>query len=173
MFAVRTILFSIVTFCGAKTNKTVFQSELEVVPCFELKYHYISLRLVWSLIKKFKKRCRNKHKVQIKVSKVQMCMTDFACYLLTQWQFWQLIWNGFLESPLRIKTILRCFFFLLLLNYGIHGKSITWLLNCVVHCTRKPILHSSLRDSCDIGFRVQFNVEFPCQVMNFSIIFIH
>ena len=29
--------------------------------------------------------------------------------------------------------------------------------------------HSSLRDSCDIGFRVQFNVEFPRQVMNFPI----
>ena len=26
------------------------------------------------------------------------------------------------------------------------------------------------RDLCDIGFRVQFNVEFPCQVMNFPII---
>ena len=25
----------------------------------------------------------------------------------------------------------------------------------------------SLRDSCDIGFQVQFNVEFPRQVMNF------
>ena len=29
--------------------------------------------------------------------------------------------------------------------------------------------HSSLRDSCDIGFRVQFNAEFPRQVMNFRI----
>ena len=26
-----------------------------------------------------------------------------------------------------------------------------------------------LRDSCDIGFRVQFNAEFLLQVMNFSI----
>ena len=26
-----------------------------------------------------------------------------------------------------------------------------------------------LRDSCDIGFPVQFNVEFPRQVMNFPI----
>ena len=110
MLAVRTILFSIVTFWGAKTNKTVFQSELEVVPCFELKYHYISLRLVWSLIKKFENRCRNKHKVQIKLSTVQMCMTDFACYLLMQWQFWHFIWNGFLESTLRIKTVLLLFF---------------------------------------------------------------
>ena len=28
----------------------------------------------------------------------------------------------------------------------------------------------TVRDSCDIGFRVQFNVEFPRQVMNFPII---
>ena len=33
----------------------------------------------------------------------------------------------------------------------------------------KPISHSSLRDSYDIGFRVQFNAEFPSQVMNFRI----
>ena len=31
------------------------------------------------------------------------------------------------------------------------------------------ISHSSLRDSCDIGFRVQFNAEFTSQVMNFLI----
>ena len=35
--------------------------------------------------------------------------------------------------------------------------------------TWKPISHLSLRDSCDIGFRVQFNSEFPPQVMNFPI----
>ena len=45
------------------------------------------------------------------------------------------------------------FFFLLLFNYA------TW----------KPISHSSLRDSCEIGFRVQFNAEFPLQVMNFPL----
>ena len=33
------------------------------------------------------------------------------------------------------------------------------------------ISHSSLRDSCDIGFRVQFNAKFPHQVMNFPIEF--
>ena len=29
-----------------------------------------------------------------------------------------------------------------------------------------------IRDSCDIGFRVQFNAEFPRQVMNVLIIFL-
>ena len=138
-----------------KTNKSVFQSELEVLPCFELsykflerhkkplllvttrkqenpvntaqnmasksstrqdgevtiplfvfrletsflsvlskrcgnlrkdfidkwlvnsvKYHYLSLRLVSSWFKKFKSKCKNKHKIQIKLSR-------FKCVRLT------------------------------------------------------------------------------------------
>ena len=35
-----------------------------------VKYHYLSLRLVWSLFKKFENKCKNKHKLQIKLSKV-------------------------------------------------------------------------------------------------------
>ena len=38
-----------------------------------VKYHYLSLRLVWSLFKKFENKCKNKHKLQIKLSKVQKC----------------------------------------------------------------------------------------------------
>ena len=63
------------------------------------------------------------------------------------------------------------FFFWFLLSYAIQGKSITWLVNSTLNCTWKPISHSSLCDSCDIGFRVQFNMEFPRQVMNFPIEF--
>ena len=51
---------------------------------------YLSLRLVWGLFKKFENKCKNKHKLQIKLLKVQMCTTDLASYSLTQWQFWQL-----------------------------------------------------------------------------------
>ena len=85
------------------------------------------------------------------------------------------LWNGFLERALRIKTnniIAVFFFFWFLFNYAIQGKSITWLVNSTLNCTWKPISHSSLRDSCDIGFCVQFNVEFPLQVMNFPIKFL-
>ena len=32
-------------------------------------------------------------------------------------------------------------------------------------------LKTLLRDSCDIGFRVQFNAEFPRPVMNFPIVY--
>ena len=38
-----------------------------------VKYHSLSLRLVWSLFKKFENKCKNKHKLQIKLSKVQTC----------------------------------------------------------------------------------------------------
>ena len=47
------------------------------------------------------------------------------------------------------------------------GKFITWRGNSTLNCTRKPISHESRSDSCDIGFQVQFNVEFSSQVMNF------
>ena len=120
MFAIRTTLFSamlfqivfktIVTFWGAKNKQNCFSKWAEG---FSLFWTEIPLYIyMWSLIKKCENRCRNKHKAQIKLSKVQMCMTDLAWYLLMQWQFWQLIWNGFLESTLRIKTILPLFFFL-------------------------------------------------------------
>ena len=71
----------------------------------------------------------------------------------------------------RDETKLLFSFFLILFNYAIQGKFITWLVNSALNCTWKPISHSSLRDSCDIGFRVQFNAEFPRQVMNFPIEF--
>ena len=41
-------------------------------------------------------------------------------------------------------------------------------MNSALNCTWKPIWHSSLRDSCDIGFRVQCKADFPRQVMNFA-----
>ena len=47
------------------------------------------------------------------------------------------------------------------------GKFITWRGNSTLNCTRKPISHESRSDECDIGFQVQFNVEFSSQVMNF------
>ena len=63
-----------------------------------------------------------------------------------------------------------CFvFFLILFNYAIQGKFITWLVNSALNCPWKPMSQSSLRDFCDIGFRVQFSAEFPRQVMNFPI----
>lgn len=51
----------------------------------------------------------------------------------------------------------------------IQGKSITSLMNSTLNCTCKPILHQLFRDLCDIGFREEFNTEFPHQVMNFPL----
>ena len=80
-----------------------------------VKYHYLSLRLLRSLFEKFENKCKNKHEVQIKLSKVQTCTTDLASYSLTQWQFWQLTlkWNGFLKRALRIRpnNIIAVIFF--------------------------------------------------------------
>ena len=99
------------------------------------------------------------------------CTTHLASYLLTKWQFWQLSLK-WLERALRIKpnNIIAVFFSLfpkVLFDYAIREKFITWLVNSALNCTWKPISHSSLLDSCDIGFRVQFKAEFPLQVMNF------
>jgi len=81
------------------------------------------------------------------------------------------LWNGFLERALRIKPILLFpFFFLILFNYAIQGKFITWLVNSALNCSWKPILYESFRDECDIGFQVQFNAEFTSQVMYFPIV---
>ena len=48
-----------------------------------------------SLFKKFENKCKNKHKVQIKLSKIQTCTTNLASYSLMQWQFWQLTLKWF------------------------------------------------------------------------------
>ena len=137
-----------------------------------VKYLCSSLRLVWSLFtcKKVWKQCKNKHKVQKKLSNVQTYTTDLASYSPSERNdrsdSW--LWNGFLERALRIKTIniipVFFFFFWFLFNYAIQGKSISWLVNSTLNCTWNR--YRTNRE----GFRVQFNVEFPCQVMNFPIV---
>ena len=42
-----------------------------------VKYHYFP-KIVWSLFEKFENKCKNKHKVQIKLSKIQTCTTNLA-----------------------------------------------------------------------------------------------
>ena len=63
-------------------------------------------------------------------------------------------WPCFLfANAMTVLTVDFGMAFWFLFNYAIQGKFITWLEN-----------------SCDIGFRVQFNVEFPRQVMKFPIV---
>ena len=78
------------------------------------------------------------------------CTTDLASYLLTKWQFWQLTlkWLSRARAQDKNQIILLLFFF---------------LQDFIQLCD------SRIRDSCEIGFRVQFNAEFPRQVMNFPI----
>ena len=111
-----------------------------------VKYHYLSLRLLRSLFEKFENKCKNKHEVKIKLSKVQTCTTDLASYSLTQWQFWQLTlkWLSGACAQDKNKQYYCCFlFFLFLFNYAIQGRSITRLVNSVLNCTWKPIPYES------------------------------
>ena len=91
-----------------------------------------------------------------------------ASYFLTKWQFRQLTlkWLSGARAQDKTKQYYCCFFFFfcnILLKYAIQEKLITWVVNSALNCTWKPISHSSLRDSCDTSFRVQFNSEFPRQ----------
>ena len=103
-----------------------------------------------SLFKKFENKCKNKHKVQIKSSKIQPCTTDHASYSLTQWQFEQLTlkWLSEARAQDKNKQDFNCFnFFLFSFNYAIQGKFITWRGNSALNCTWKPISHES-RSEC-------------------------
>ena len=57
-----------------------------------VKYHYLSLRLVWSLFtcQKVWKQMQKQAQCTKKLSKVQTYTTDLASYSLTQWQLCQL-----------------------------------------------------------------------------------
>ena len=67
------------------------------------------------------------------------------------------------------KQYCCCFFFPYFIQLC-DSRKIHYLTHeSALNCTWKPISHSSLRDLCNIGFRVQFNAEFPRQVMNFPI----
>ena len=80
------------------------------------------------------------------------CTTDLASNFLTKWQFWQLTFKWLSRARAQDKTKqYYCYFFFLFLQDFIQ------------------LCDSRIRDSCEIGFRVQFNVEFPRQVMNFPI----
>ena len=50
------------------------------------------------------------------------------------------------------------------------SRQITYIYS-MMRFKENPLPDSSLRDSCDIGFRLQFNAEFPRQVMNFPTLF--
>ena len=94
-------------------------------------------------------------------------MYDWPCFLFANAMtvltidFDMAFWST--RSGYNQTILLLFFFFLILFNYAVQGKFITWLVNSALNCTWKPISHSSLGDSCDTSFRVQFNSEFPRQ----------
>ena len=73
------------------------------------------------LFKKFENKCKNTHKVQIKLSKVQRCTTDLAYYSLTQLQTLKCVSGA--RAHDKNKQDYCCFlFFLFLFNYAIQGS---------------------------------------------------
>ena len=89
---------------------------------------------------------------------------------LTQSQFIHFemaFWSARSGWKQTITLLFSFFFFWFLFSYAIQGKSITWRGNSTLICSRKPISHESRSDECDMGFQVQFNVEFTSQVMDF------
>ena len=72
--------------CDTKTAKKGFSTMSTACKFSEITlFIYLSLRLLRSLFEKFENKCKNKHKVQIKLSKVQTCTTDLdLAYLLMQ-----------------------------------------------------------------------------------------
>ena len=50
------------------------------------------------------------------------------------------------------------------------SRQITYIYS-IMRFKENPLPDSSLRDSCDIGFHLQFDPEFPRQVINFPTLF--
>ena len=99
-------------FLEPKTNKRVFQSEPEVLPCFELNYKFLE-----------------RHK-KLLSSATTTDLLRLTLLLISQrnadsFDIW--LWNGFLERALRINQTLLLLlpfsFFLFLLNYAIDLKT--------------------------------------------------
>ena len=73
-----------------KETKAFFQSEPEIFPFFELNYKFLERHKKTSFPRdneKARKSCEHgpeRYKVQIKLSKIQTCTTDFASRSLTR-----------------------------------------------------------------------------------------
>ena len=133
-----------------------------------VKYLYLSSRLVWSLFTCKKVLKQMWKQAQGTKKSCRSCTTDLTSYSPTQWQFWQLTlkWISGACAQDKNNQYYSCFlfFFWFLFNYAIQGKPITWLENSTLNRTWNR--YRTNRE----GFRVQFNVEFRRQVMNFPIV---
>ena len=115
-----------------------------------------------SLFKSLETKCKNKHEVQIKLSKVQTYTANLASYLQTQWQFWQLTlkWLSGARAQDKTKQYYYCFLFFSYFIQLCDSREIHYLT--LEFRVKLPL-------KTDIGFRLQFNVEFLRQIMNFPI----
>ena len=164
-------------------QKRVFKSEPEVLPCIELNYKFLERhKKPFSLVatrkqenpvntaQKMASKSLTKQDGEATIHVFTFQGTYLVVIATLNFQCFRLDTSFLSVSNKWFGNWIAVFFSLLFLfNYAIQGKSITWPVNSALNCAWKPILHSSLRDSCDIGFCVQFNAQFPRQVMNFPI----
>ena len=107
---------------------------------------YLSLTLLRSLFKKFENKCKRKHEVHV-YDRPLPCLFANAITVLT-------------------VDFQMAFFF----SYFIQlcdSRKIHYLTR---ECHVKLHLKTDIARIANIGFRVQFNAEFPRQVMNFPIV---
>ena len=127
---------------------------------------YLSSRFLRSLFKKFENKCKNKHEVHV-YDQPWPCLLAHAMAVFLTLTF---KWLSGARAQDKTKQYYCCFLFSHFIQLRDSRKIHYLTREFRINCTWKPISHSSLRDSCDIGFRVQFNAEFPRQVMNFPIV---
>ena len=92
-----------------------------------------------------------------------MCTTDLVSFSLTQWKFQQLTlkWLSGARAQDKNKQDYNCFIFSYFPTIMRFKK--------IRYQTRE--FRAKLHLKPDIGFQVQFNAEFPRQVMNCPIVF--
>ena len=104
------------------------------------------------------------------------CTTDLVSYLRTKWQFWQLTLKWFSGACSQDKTKqYSCYFFSFFQDFiqWWDSRKIHYLtreFRVKLHFENRYCTHRFAICARSV-FKVQFNAEFPCQVMNFSIEF--
>ena len=133
--------------------------------------HLKSISKNFKMLRKWRSRWRNR-RLYMDLTDNRQAVTELSFFKHPQVVYWRPVPQGaivpwalvFLES----NGILRNFriFLGFFLNDNI-GKFITWRRNSALNCTWKPMIARMAKGECDFGFQMQFNVEFPRQVMDF------
>ena len=112
--------------------------------------------LFWNepCLKRLKKKCENKHKVQIMLSKIQTCTTDLASYSPTQWQIWQLSlkWLSGARGQGKNKQYYYCFLFFFFYSIMWFKENSLAYIICFLRTIQRGIHESGNEFSCKTHF---------------------